>query len=146
MWLLYHGLYGWVKKPCRCVIYDYVVSKDMLFVNTCYAMWLSYRWHRPNFYDSCIRLYCFYRTYYFDCYITHRLTLCHWIFFIKITRATRWRVPCKWRQICWNSLVNICSFDHEIASQGRILEMVRFWWQISTSINSYLTYLRSLHC
>ena len=28
------------------------------------------------------------------------------------TRATRRRVPCKWKQICWNSVVNICNFNH----------------------------------
>ena len=30
-------------------------------------------------------------------------------------------------------------------SQSMIFPMVRFWWQISTSIKSYLTYLRSSH-
>ena len=66
----------------------------------------------------------------------------------QLTRATRRRVPCKWMQICWNSLVNIFNFDHEIANQGR-----RVWFSQWFGFNGkypclskYLTYLRSSHC
>ena len=49
-----------------------------------------------------------------------------------VNKSNSIRVPCKWRQICWNSLVNIRSFDHEIASHSHRVsfsQIVRFWWQ-----------------
>ena len=67
-----------------------------------------------------------------------RICKCYHDYATTTTTATRRRVPCTWRQICWNSLVNIWNFHHEIASQDRRVwfrPMVRFWWQIATSLN-----------
>ena len=51
-------------------------------------------------------------------------------------------------QIFWNSLVNICNFDHEIASQGRRVlfsQWFDFYDKYQRQSKSYLTYLRSSH-